>query len=87
VIEKGAPEVVIGATSTGRAYAASLFEAAVIAGLAREQGLSAGAVGDGVLPSGGTRRWGQLRDSDPFVGSTTGRAQPNFAVAFELAIP
>lgn len=42
---------------------------------------------DGVLRPGGTRRWGQLSDSDPFVGSTTGRAQPNFAVAFELAIP
>jgi hypothetical protein len=42
---------------------------------------------DGVLRPGGTRRWGQLRDSDPFVGSTTGRAQPNFALAFELAIP
>jgi hypothetical protein len=45
------------------------------------------ATSDGVLRPGGTRRWGQLRDSDPFVGSTTGRAQPNFAVAFELAIP
>lgn len=42
---------------------------------------------DGVLRPGGTRRWGQLRDSDPFVGSTTGQAQPNFAVAFELPIP
>jgi hypothetical protein len=42
---------------------------------------------DGVLRPGGTGRWGQLRDSDPFVGSTTGRAQPNFAVAFELPVP
>ena len=40
-----------------------------------------------VLRPGGTLRWGQLRDSDPFVGSSTGRAQPNFAVAFELPIP
>jgi hypothetical protein len=33
---------------------------------------------------GGARRWGQLRDSDPFVGATTGLAQPNYAVTFEL---
>ena len=32
-------------------------------------------------------RWGQLRDSDPFVGSTTGVAQPNFAVSFEIPVP
>ena len=35
----------------------------------------------------GTFRWGLLRDSDPFVGSTTQKAQPNFAVAFELPVP
>lgn len=33
---------------------------------------------------GGARRWGRLRDSDPFVGATTGLAQPNYAVTFEL---
>ena len=38
-------------------------------------------------PFAGTFRWGQLRDSDPFVGSTTQRPQPNFAVAFELPVP
>ncbi|WP_437580062.1 dockerin [Sorangium sp. So ce887] len=31
--------------------------------------------------------WGQLRDSDPFVGSTTGAAQPNYAVSFEMPVP
>jgi hypothetical protein len=35
----------------------------------------------------GTRRWGQLRDSDPFVGATTHSAQPNYAVTFELEVP
>lgn len=35
----------------------------------------------------GTFRWGLLRDSDPFVGSTTREPQPNFAVAFELPVP
>lgn len=35
----------------------------------------------------GTWRWGQLRDSDPFVGATTRTAQPNHAVSFELAVP
>lgn len=38
-------------------------------------------------PFSGTNRWGQLRDSDPFVGGTTGKAQPNFAVAFEWTVP
>lgn len=36
---------------------------------------------------GGTVRWGQLCDSDPFVGSHTRTAQPNYAVAFELELP
>jgi hypothetical protein len=35
----------------------------------------------------GTLRWGQLRDSDPFVGATTKRAQPNYGVAFEMTVP
>jgi len=38
-------------------------------------------------PTMGTARWGLLRDSDPFVGSTTQLAQPNYAVAFELPVP
>jgi hypothetical protein len=37
-------------------------------------------------PFVGTFRWGLLRDSDPFVGYTTQKAQPNFAVAFELPV-
>jgi hypothetical protein len=36
---------------------------------------------------GGSWRWGQLRDSDEFVGATTGMRQPNYAVSFELEIP
>ncbi len=32
-------------------------------------------------------RWGQLQDSDPFVGSTSKRANPNYAVSFELPVP
>jgi hypothetical protein len=35
----------------------------------------------------GTRRWGQLRDSDPFVGATTHTPQPNYAVTFEIDVP
>ena len=34
----------------------------------------------------GTLRWGRLRDSDPFVGSETETPQPNWCVAFEMAI-
>ncbi len=32
-------------------------------------------------------RWGQLRDSDPFVGSTTGLPNPNYAVSFRMPVP
>jgi len=35
----------------------------------------------------GTGRWGQLRDSDPFVGSMSHWPQPNYGVAFELPVP
>jgi hypothetical protein len=38
-------------------------------------------------PFVGTFRWGQLRDSDPFVGGATRTRQPNYAVAFELPVP
>lgn len=38
-------------------------------------------------PFEGTFRWGLLRDSDPFVGSTTGTPQPNYSLAFELPVP
>ncbi|AUX42153.1 dockerin [Sorangium cellulosum] len=45
------------------------------------------ATSDGAMMNGGTTRWGQLRDSDPFVGSRSGVAQPNYCVAFELSVP
>jgi lysophospholipase L1-like esterase len=32
-------------------------------------------------------RWGQLRDSDPFVGLKTQAPSPNYAVSFELPVP
>ncbi len=38
-------------------------------------------------PVMGTKRWGLLRDSDPFVGSSTHKPQPNYCVAFELPVP
>ncbi|WP_437736832.1 hypothetical protein [Sorangium sp. So ce1335] len=38
-------------------------------------------------PTNGFYAWGQLRDSDPFVGWVTKAAQPNYAVAFELPVP
>ncbi|MEM9460057.1 MAG: dockerin [Myxococcota bacterium] len=41
----------------------------------------------GLARPGGTVRWGLLRDSDPFVGSTTGQSQQNYAVAFEWPVP
>jgi len=42
---------------------------------------------EGVPMPNGTARWGHLRDSDPFVGATTGTAQPNYAVAFSMIVP
>jgi hypothetical protein len=36
---------------------------------------------------GGTRRWGLLRDSDPFVGAQSGSPQPNYAVTFQRPVP
>jgi hypothetical protein len=38
-------------------------------------------------PLKGTFCWGLLRDSDPFVGTFTGVAQPNYSVAFEKTAP
>lgn len=38
-------------------------------------------------PFRGTFRWGLLRDSDPFTGSSTGKPQPNYCVAFEMTAP
>ena len=38
-------------------------------------------------PHSGTLRWGLLRDSDPFVGAMTQLPQPNWSVAFEMAVP
>ena len=31
-------------------------------------------------------RWGRLRDSDPFTGSTTKKANPNYSVSFQLPV-
>jgi hypothetical protein len=42
---------------------------------------------DGYTYLNSTLRWGQLRDSDPFVGQMTGFAQPNYAVAFYVSVP
>jgi hypothetical protein len=32
-------------------------------------------------------RWGQLKDSDPFAGSTTKMPNPNYAVSFDMDVP
>jgi hypothetical protein len=42
---------------------------------------------DGAAISGVSPRWGQLKDSDPFVGEFTQSAQANYAVSFELTVP
>lgn len=40
----------------------------------------------GTARANGSYRWGLLRDSDPFKGSITGVSQPNFCVAFQMAV-
>lgn len=45
------------------------------------------ATSGGAAVSGYSPRWGQLRDSDPFVGDFTQMPQPNYAVSFELSVP
>lgn len=42
---------------------------------------------DGIARSGVLRRWDKRVDSDRTAGVFTGQAQPNHAVAFELAVP
>jgi len=42
---------------------------------------------DGAAVSGVSPRWGQLKDSDPFVGDFTQMPQPNYSVSFELTVP
>jgi hypothetical protein len=43
--------------------------------------------GSGAQVGYAMNRWGLLRDSDPFIGATTGTAQPNYCVAFEMSAP
>jgi len=38
-------------------------------------------------PYPGTTHWGLLHDSDPFIGTTTQKPQPNYCVAFDLTAP
>jgi hypothetical protein len=45
------------------------------------------ATSDGAAISGVSPRWGQLKDSDPFVGTFTETPQANYAVSFELSVP
>ena len=45
------------------------------------------AMSDGAAVPNVSPRWGQLKDSDPFVGDFTQMAQPNYSVSFELAVP
>jgi len=41
----------------------------------------------GTPPAAQPARWGHLRDSDPFVGAVTQTPQPNYAIAFQMAVP
>jgi hypothetical protein len=42
---------------------------------------------DGTIRPNGTVRWGQLHDTDSFVGSLTRAVQANYCVAFEMNVP
>ncbi len=41
----------------------------------------------GTKRTGGTYRWGLLKDSDPLVGYNSGKPLPNFCVSFEMEVP
>ena len=56
-----------------------------LSGLQVVVGYAATAEG-GTPPAAQPARWGQLRDSDPFMGAVTGSAQPNYCVAFQMTL-
>ncbi|HZL20629.1 MAG TPA: dockerin [Polyangia bacterium] len=56
-----------------------------LTGLTVVVGYAATAEG-GTPPAAQPAYWGQLRDSDPFVGTITGVSQPNYCVAFQLTV-
>jgi hypothetical protein len=56
-----------------------------LSGLQVIVGYAATAEGD-TLPAAQPARWGHLRDSDTFMGSVTGSAQPNYCVAFQMTL-
>jgi hypothetical protein len=64
-------------------YAMTAGNFAAAGGLAPAQVTDA----NGAVLWTGTVRWGQLRDSDAFVGYTTKKAQPNYSVAFQMTVP
>jgi hypothetical protein len=71
---------IVGDDSVRITCARELPAAGVIVGYA----MTSGGVQLSVLSR--SYRWGQLCDSDPFVGTTSGLAQPNYAVSFELPV-
>ena len=56
-----------------------------LSGLQVVVGYAATAEGD-TLPAAQPARWGHLRDSDKFIGTVTGSAQPNYCVAFQMTL-
>ena len=56
-----------------------------LSGLTVVVGYAATAEG-GTPPAAQPAYWGQLSDSDPFVGTITGATQPNYCVAFQLTV-
>jgi hypothetical protein len=64
-----------------RITCATAIEAGTIVGYAQF------ADGQMSIPYAGTKRWGMLRDSDPFIGAITKKAQQNYCVAFKMGIP
>ena len=62
-----------------------ITSASDLSGLQVVVGYAATAEGD-TAPAAQPARWGHLRDSDPFKGSVTGSAQPNYCVAFQMTL-
>jgi hypothetical protein len=92
----GAPETIVSVAITGAAMdtveitCADVIEggyASVAYAYTGATATTQSVLSDGYTLVNTTYRWGELRDSDPFVGQLTGALQPNYAVAFSVNLP
>ncbi|HEY6475074.1 MAG TPA: hypothetical protein VI456_00745, partial [Polyangia bacterium] len=92
----GSPETIVSVTITGAAMdtveltCADTLDGQVVSvayAFSAGSGITQTLQPDGYTYLNTSLRWGQLRDSDPFVGPLTAVPQPNYAVAFSVDLP